>query len=67
MEYTGEVTAVSQVVEWAFGGDLQAGSRRRTLDWEARLICGFDPELEADFRTLVEAQAEASLSVGPSR
>lgn len=37
------------------------------LGWEARLICGFDPELEADFRTLVEAQAEASLSMGRSR
>lgn len=37
------------------------------LGWEARLICGIDPELEADFRTLVEAQAEASLSMGRSR
>lgn len=48
-------------------GETYRLGARGGLGWEARLICGFDPELEAGFRTLVEAQAEASLSMGRSR
>lgn len=59
----------SDVMMWSWGpgGDIQAGDQRRTLDERLKLLCGVGPELEADLRTLVEAQPEASLSMGRSR